>query len=61
MTFKGQTGHCERCCIKDVQLYYVEISGKDLQGNSHVKIWLVCIWCFADLLDIDWSVNCGIP
>ena len=55
------SGDCERCNEKDVALYYVECVGRGPNGDSYVKIWLVCTHCFFDMVGVDFSGGFGIP
>lgn len=54
-------GDCERCATKEVTLFYVEVAGRGPNGQTYVKIWLVCVHCFFDMMDVNLGGSLGIP
>jgi hypothetical protein len=57
----SQVGNCERCTAKYVSTYYLECSGRGPNGQTYLKIWLVCIHCFFDLVDVSLANGLGCP
>lgn len=57
----SQVGNCERCTAKHVSTYYIECSGGGPNGQIYLKIWLVCIHCFFDLVDVSLHNGIGNP